>query len=198
MTYILGLTGGIASGKSTVSNYLYELGAVVLDADVLAREVVRPGTDGLGQLTAEFGHQILDSTGDLNRAALGQIIFENSEKRNLVDQILHPLILKEMLKQVDQAKEQDTDLVVLDVPLLFETHWDKYCDSVAVVDIAPQLQVERLMLRNGYSRKEAAARINSQMDPVKRRELADFVIDNNHSEEETFRQIDLILEKILP
>lgn len=197
MTYVLGLTGGIASGKSTVSNYLYEQGAVIVDADLAARQVVEPGAAGLAQLTAEFGQKIVDEAGGLDRAALGKIIFNDQKKRELVNQILHPLIKKEMLAQVKLAEHKGTSLVILDIPLLFESHCEQYCDAVLVVDVTPEVQVQRLMERNNYSKAEALARISSQMDPSTRRRLADFIVDNNGSQAETFKQVEQILEEIL-
>ncbi|KRN86978.1 dephospho-CoA kinase [Ligilactobacillus acidipiscis] len=197
MTYVLGLTGGIASGKSTVSDYLYEQGAVIIDADVVSREVVRPGAKGLSGLTAEFGQQILDEGGTLNRAALGDIIFNSKEKRDIVNGILHPLIKEEMLAQVESAAQKGTDVVVLAIPLLFESHCERYCDAVLVVDIDPNTQIQRLIERNGYTKEQAQARISSQMDPTERRKRADFVVDNNGSKEETYRQIDILLENVL-
>ncbi len=197
MTYVLGLTGGIASGKSTVSNYLYEQGAAIIDADEVAREVVRPDTEGLASLKQKFGKQIIAADGTLKRRALGEIIFNDPAQRDLVNSILHPLITKKMLGQVKAAKQRGVDLVVLDVPLLFETHGERYCDGVLVVDIDPQLQLERLIKRNGYSRQEAQARMASQMSVKERRKRADFLVDNNGSEKETYQQIDVLLEKIL-
>src|SRR5699024_12586084 len=135
MTYVLGLTGGIASGKSTVSNYLYEQGAVVIDADIVSRQVVRPGTKGFLALVSEFGKQIQNEDGTLNRAALGEIIFNDQKKRDVVNGLLHPLIKEEMLNQVKVAEEKAVDLVVLDIPLLFESKCEQYCDAVLVVDV---------------------------------------------------------------
>lgn len=197
MTYVLGLTGGIASGKSTVSNYLYEQGAVIVDADLAARQVVEPGAAGLAQLIAEFGQKIVDEAGGLDRAVLGKIIFNDQKKRELVNQILHPLIKKEMLAQVKLAEHKGASLVILDIPLLFESHCEQYCDAVLVVDVTPEVQVQRLMERNNYSKAEALARISSQMDPSTRRRLADFIVDNNGSQAETFKQVEQILEEIL-
>lgn len=197
MTYVLGLTGGIASGKSTVSDYLYEQGAVIIDADVVSREVVRPGAKGLSGLTAEFGRKILHEDGTLNRAALGDIIFNSKEKRDIVNGILHPLIKEEMLAQVESATQKGTDVVVLAIPLLFESHCERYCDAVLVADIDPNTQIQRLIERNGYTKEQAQARVSSQMDPTERHKRADFVVDNNGSKEETYRQIDILLENVL-
>ncbi|HIW88656.1 MAG TPA: dephospho-CoA kinase [Candidatus Ligilactobacillus excrementipullorum] len=197
MTYVLGLTGGIASGKSTVSNYLYEQGAVIVDADVVAREVVEPGTAGLKQLEEQFGPEIIAENGSLDRGALGQIIFNDQAKRELVNDILHPLIKEEMLAQVRAAEQKDVTLVILDIPLLFESHCERFCDSVLVVEIDPQIQLERLMSRNNLTQAEAQARVDSQMDPATRHQLADFVVNNDHEPAETYKQVDQILEDIL-
>lgn len=197
MTYVLGLTGGIASGKSTVSNYLYEQGAVVIDADIVSRQVVRPGAKGLLALVSEFGKQIQNEDGTLNRAALGEIIFNDQKKRDVVNGLLHPLIKEEMLNQVKIAEEKAVDLVVLDIPLLFESKCEQYCDAVLVVDVSPETQKGRLMRRNDFTQKEAQARIDSQMDPAERKKRADFVVDNDASEEKTYQQVDILLEDIL-
>jgi len=197
MTYVLGLTGGIASGKSTVSNYLYEQGAVVIDADIVSRQVVRPGAKGLLALVSEFGKQIQNEDGTLNRAALGEIIFNDQKKRDVVNGLLHPLIKEEMLNQVKIAEEKAVDLVVLDIPLLFESKCEQYCDAVLVVDVSPETQKGRLMRRNDFTQKEAQARIDSQMDPADRKKRADFVVNNDASEEKTYQQVDILLEDIL-
>lgn len=197
MTYVLGLTGGIASGKSTVSNYLYEQGAVVIDADIVSRQVVRPGTKGFLALVSEFGKQIQNEDGTLNRAALGEIIFNDQKKRDVVNGLLHPLIKEEMLNQVKVAEEKAVDLVVLDIPLLFESKCEQYCDAVLVVDVSPETQKGRLMRRNDFTQKEAQARIDSQMDPADRKKRADFVVNNDASEEKTYQQVDILLEDIL-
>ncbi|GEN47640.1 dephospho-CoA kinase [Ligilactobacillus pobuzihii] len=197
MTYVLGLTGGIASGKSTVSNYLYEQGAVVIDADIVSRQVVRPEAKGLLALVSEFGKQIQNEDGTLNRAALGEIIFNDQKKRDVVNGLLHPLIKEEMLNQVKFAEEKGVDLVVLDIPLLFESKCEQYCDAVLVVDVSPETQKGRLMRRNDFTQKEAQARIDSQMDPAERKKRADFVVNNDASEEQTYQQVDILLEDIL-
>lgn len=197
MTYVLGLTGGIASGKSTVSNYLYEQGAVVIDADIVSRQVVRPGAKGLLALVSEFGKQIQNEDGTLNRAALGEIIFNDQKKRDVVNGLLHPLIKEEMLNQVKIAEEKAVDLVVLDIPLLFESKCEQYCDAVLVVDVSPETQKGRLMRRNDFTQKEAQARIDSQMDSADRKKRADFVVNNDASEEKTYQQVDILLEDIL-
>jgi len=197
MTYVLGLTGGIASGKSTVSNYLYEQGAVVIDADIVSRQVVRPAAKGLLALVSEFGKQIQNEDGTLNRAALGEIIFNDQKKRDVVNGLLHPLIKEEMLNQVKIAEEKAVDLVVLDIPLLFESKCEQYCDAVLVVDVSPETQKGRLMRRDDFTQKEAQARIDSQMDPAERKKRADFVVDNDASEEKTYQQVDILLEDIL-
>lgn len=197
MTYVLGLTGGIASGKSTVSNYLYEQGAVVIDADIVSRQVVRPGAKGLLALVSELGKQIQNEDGTLNRAALGEIIFNDQKKRDVVNGLLHPLIKEEMLNQVKIAEEKAVDLVVLDIPLLFESKCEQYCDAVLVVDVSPETQKGRLMRRNDFTQKEAQARIDSQMDPAERKKRADFVVNNDASEEKTYQQVDILLEDIL-
>ena len=148
-------------------------------------------------MVSEFGKQIQNEDGTLNRAALGEIIFNDQKKRDVVNGLLHPLIKEEMLNQVKVAEEKAVDLVVLDIPLLFESKCEQYCDAVLVVDVSPETQKGRLMRRNDFTQKEAQARIDSQMDPADRKKRADFVVNNDASEEKTYQQVDILLEDIL-
>ncbi|UXC62884.1 dephospho-CoA kinase [Ligilactobacillus agilis] len=189
MTYILGLTGGIASGKSTVSAYLAQNGALIIDADLIARQVVAKRSSGLKQIVAKFGEEILTASGELDRKKLGKLVFSNKELlKNLTD-ITGPLIRAEILREIEAAKKAQVKLVVLDIPLLFETGYQTLCDKVMVVTIPSKLQLERVMKRDNLSAAEAHKRIANQLPASKRNELADVLIDNSKSVAETYQQV---------
>ncbi|MGY3724033.1 dephospho-CoA kinase [Granulicatella balaenopterae] len=187
---IVGLTGGIATGKSTISQYLLTKNIPVIDCDLIARQVVEKDTIGLQQLIAAFGEEILTDSKELNRAKLGNIIFNHQEKRQLVNQIVHPLIDVEMKKQIENYQLMNKQLVVLDIPLLFEENYQTWCDEVLVVYIPTKLQLTRLMQRNQLSQEEAKSRIHSQMPIDEKKLLANRVVDNSQSLEKTYQQVD--------
>ena len=189
MTYILGLTGGIASGKSTVSAYLAQNGALIIDADLIARQVVAKKSSGLKQIVAKFGKEILTASGELDRKKLGKLVFSNKDLlKNLTD-ITGPLIRAEILREIEAAKKAQVKLVVLDIPLLFETGYQTLCDKVMVVTIPSEVQLERVMKRDNLSAAEARKRIANQLPASKRNELADVLIDNSKSVAETYQQV---------
>ena len=189
MTYILGLTGGIASGKSTVSAYLAQNGALIIDADLIARQVVAKKSSGLKQIVAKFGGEILTASGELDRKKLGKLVFSNKDLlKNLTD-ITGPLIRAEILREIEAAKKAQVKLVVLDIPLLFETGYQTLCDKVMVVTIPSEVQLERVMKRDNLSAAEARKRIANQLPASKRNELADVLIDNSKSVAETYQQV---------
>ena len=189
MTYILGLTGGIASGKSTISAYLAQNGALIIDADLIARQVVAKRSSGLKQIVAKFGEEILTASGELDRKKLGKLVFSNKDLlKNLTD-ITGPLIRAEILREIEAAKKAQVKLVVLDIPLLFETGYQTLCDKVMVVTIPSKLQLERVMKRDNLSAAEARKRIANQLPASKRNELADVLIDNSKSVAETYQQV---------
>ncbi len=188
--YIVGLTGGIATGKSTVSDFLARLGAHIIDADKVAHEVTLPGTIGFSKLVEIFGSQIVLFDGSLDRNKLGQIVFNDKQSLNAINSIVHPLVTARIhiaLDELNQKLISDNlfKSVVLDVPLLFETRLDKICDEVWVVKINLELQIERLKRRDGYTDQEAMRRIKSQMDLMQKIALADEVIDNTGNKELT-------------
>ena len=177
---LIGLTGGIGSGKSTVAGRWVELGATEIDADVLARKVVEPNSKGLGQVVARFGAQVLDATGNLDRAKLAQIAFANTTNRKDLEQILHPLIQ-------ELAKEQVASLsgiIVYTIPLLIETDSKLSFDKVVAISCPEETRISRLLDNRAMSREDALARISSQASDVEREERADIVIDSNCSREE--------------
>ncbi|KRL03198.1 dephospho-CoA kinase [Liquorilactobacillus capillatus] len=189
MTYILGLTGGIASGKSTVSAFLKQKGAVIIDGDVIAREVVEPGTTGLTKLKSIFGESIIRTDGTLNRKLLGKTVFRDKTQLARLNAVVGPLIRERIKALIAQSRRLKYKLLVLEIPLLFEGHYEKYCDSVMAVSIPANIQVERLMKRNNLSKEEAEYRINSQMSQAERNKRADVVIDNSKQVEETLAQV---------
>ena len=189
MTYILGLTGGIASGKSTVSAYLAQNGALIIDADLIARQVVAKKSSGLKQIVAKFGGEILTASGELDRKKLGKLAFSNKELLKALTDITGPLIRAEILREIQAAKKAQVKLVVLDIPLLFETGYQTLCDKVMVVTIPSKLQLERVMKRDNLSAAEARKRIANQLPASKRNELADVLIDNSKSVAETYQQV---------
>jgi len=176
---IVGLTGGIASGKSAVADRLAELGAVIIDADLLAREVVEPGTPGLAAIVDRFGSRVLRPDGTLDRPALGAIVFADEGVRRELEAIVHPAV-RARAAQLTAAAPSDA-IVVQVIPLLVETGQQESFDRVVVVDAEPELQVERLISRNGLTRDQAFARINAQATRAQRSAAADEVVDNNGS-----------------
>ncbi|ANK59298.1 dephospho-CoA kinase [Loigolactobacillus backii] len=189
MTVILGLTGGIASGKSTVSRYLNEFGFPVVDADIIAREVVEPGTIGLQQIIATFSEAVLKADGHLNRQYLGRIVFGQSKELAKLTKITAPLIRETITKRLQLLKEKKASLIVLDVPLMFETGYDKLTDVTLLVEIPKELQLQRLMRRDQLTYTAALARINTQWPLAKKRALADVVIDNSGTVAQTKQQM---------
>lgn len=184
----IGLTGGIASGKSTVAARLAELGAMIIDADQLAREVVAPGTAGLRAVTQRFGEQILTADGSLDRAALGRVVFADPEARKDLEAIIHPAV---RARAAELAAAAPSDAVVVQViPLLVETGQEGAFDQVWVVDVDPAVQRARLRLRDGLSDADAAARIESQASRPERLSVADVVIVNDGSTEQLRSAVD--------
>ena len=187
MSKILGLTGGIACGKSTISAYLKEFGIPVIDADECSRAVVEKGSIGLEKLTEIFGNKILEKDGTLNRKALGQTVFSDSEQLSLLNSVMEPLIREEIFRRLNQ--ENNADLVVLDAPLLIEQHYDKICDFIMTIDVPKKIQLERLIERDKLSEDEAKSRIESQLSSRERNGFADVVIDSSGTVEQTRKQV---------
>jgi dephospho-CoA kinase len=172
----VGLTGGVASGKSTVSALLTELGAVVIDADLLAREVVAAGTEGLAEVVEAFGPQVLTADGELDRPAVGVIVFADEKKRRMLEAVIHPRV-RERGRQLE-ADAPPGSIVVHDIPLLVETGQPSHFDAVLVVDVPVEVQVQRMTDLRGLSREEAEARIAAQATREQRLAAATHVIDN--------------------
>lgn len=184
----IGLTGGIASGKSLVGGRLAHLGARVIDHDQLARDVVEVRTAGLSQIVDAFGTRVLAADGSLDRRRLGQIVFAHELARRQLNDIVHPLV-RQAARDLAAAAPADA-IVVQMIPLLVETGQQDDFDALIVVDVPQDVQLARLMARNGFSRSEAQARIASQASRAERLAAADFVIDNAGSIDATLAQVD--------
>jgi dephospho-CoA kinase len=193
----VGLTGSIAVGKSFVSGVLTELGCHVLDADLVARQVVERGTPGLSSLVEAFGREILTADETLDRARLGALVFADESKRRLLNSILHPLIIAAQDEQLAGWEETDPHGVgVVDAALLIESGGYKRFDKLVVVHCRPELQLERLMRRDGFSREEAERRIASQMPQAEKLRHADFRIDTSGDHADTRRQTAAVYEQL--
>jgi dephospho-CoA kinase len=197
--YLIGLTGGIASGKSTVGKRLVELGAVLVDADVLAREVVEPGAPGLADIAARFGPAVISPDGSLNRPALGAIIFSDTQKRAQLNAITHPAIWKRAKELFEEAVAADpAAIIVYDVPLLAEAAEDRPMkfDLIVVVQADVETRVDRMVSLRGMSRDDAESRIRSQISDDERVKLADVIIDSNGTLDQTIEQVDALWRSI--
>lgn len=186
----IGLTGGIATGKSTVSSMLKEKGFTIIDADVAARAVVEPGQPALDQIVRAFGPGILTEAGRLHRQKMGSIVFQDEDKRKQLNEIVHPAVRQWMLEKKDAAVSAGKKTIIYDIPLLFESKLTWMADKTLLVYTNPAEQLRRLMKRDGFTEKEARARIHSQMPINEKKALADTVIDNSDTIEETRKQLD--------
>ncbi|KAK3155079.1 hypothetical protein QOZ80_2BG0198580 [Eleusine coracana subsp. coracana] len=193
---LVGLTGGIASGKSTVSNLFKDAGVPVVDADIVARDVVRKGTGGWRKIIKTFGNDILLESGEIDRARLGQIVFSDPEKRRLLNRLLAPHISSAIFWETAKLWMKGSKVIVLDIPLLFETKMDRWTHPVIVVWVDPQTQIERLMSRDGCSEEQAHNRINAQLALDWKKSEADIVINNSGSLDDTKEQFQEVLRKV--
>lgn len=195
---VIGLTGGIASGKSTVTALLKEKGAVIIDADKIAREIMSKGEPAWFEVLNYFGDEILnDDRSDIDRKKLASIVFSDKAKLEALNNITHPKIIEEIKKQVEEYKKAGKKIIVIDAALLIEAGLDKIVDEVWVVAANEDIQLQRLMAREkDITKDEAVKRIKSQMPLAEKLKFADRVIDNNSSIEETKNQVDKIWTKI--
>ncbi|MDV2684802.1 dephospho-CoA kinase [Alkalihalophilus lindianensis] len=191
----IGLTGGIASGKSTVSNWLNEWGYPIIDADKIAREVVEPGESAYQEIVRHFGKEILLEDQSINRKKLGSIIFNDEHERKALNGIVHPAVRKKMLAQKERYEASGHQTVIFDIPLLFESDLFHLVDKVMLVYVDEQTQLERLINRDQAGKEDALARISSQFPLKDKRERADAVINNSGSLEETASQVKMILNQ---
>ena len=193
----VGLTGGIASGKSTVARMLVEKGAVLIDFDELTREVEEPDKPAWREIVRHFGEAVLLPDRRIDRGKLGEIVFADPVKRRILNDIVHPAVFAEWRGRLTEIKQRQPDAVVLsDIPLLIEAGLEKMVDLVLLVCIPPEEQIRRLMARNGFSREEAERRISAQMPIVQKIPRADRVIRNEGSIEETAREVERIWEEL--
>ena len=191
----VGLTGGVASGKSAVAALLRELGAVVIDSDQLAREVVEPGSPGLAAVVEEFGETVLTGDGHLDRAALGSLVFGDEASRRRLEGILHPLIRARAAEA--EAEAGSGALVVHDIPLLVETGQADRFDAVLVVDVPVETQVERMVRDRGWSAEDARSRVAAQADREERRAVATHVIDNTGTHDDLRERVTEVVGELV-
>lgn len=195
--YRIGLTGSIATGKSTVTNMLKELGAFVIDCDKTARDVVAPGTRGLAKIEEAFGKEAIAADGFMDRVYIGDLVFRNPEMKKRLENILFPLIFEALDEELLRLeREGATPVVFLDMPLLYEVKYDSYVDEVWLVYVPFEVQLSRLMKRNGYTKEEALLRIHSQISVDKKKSLAQQVIDNSGTLEDTKEQVRSLWERL--
>ncbi len=193
---IIGLTGGIATGKSTAAEYLKEKGARIIDADQISHQISHRGEKGWQLVVDEFGDQILKDNGEFDRDKLGEIVFSDPQKRKKLESLLHPLIIYEMKEQAHQYLKND-EIVVFMAPLLYEAGLDRFCDQIWVISSSEAEQIKRMEKRNNFSREEALNRIKAQMPLAEKEEKADVVIENNSTIADLKNKIDLYWEKVL-
>lgn len=193
MKQVIGVTGGIASGKSNVLGVIKELGYPVIDCDSIAHRLAQKGESVYNRIIEVFGNDYLLEDGNLNRKKLGNLIFHDAASKELLNQISHPLIHNEVVKEINKIKD---GLVFIDVPLLYESGFDSLCDKVICVYLDKKLQIERLMERDKIDMDYANSKISSQMDLNKKKDLADYIIDSKGSFDETKCQVLKILEEI--
>lgn len=204
MTRVIGLTGGIGTGKSTVSSMLEQLGALVIDSDRIVHELQAPGAPLLREIAAAFGEGVIRPDGSLDRAAVGERVFRDEEARRKLNAIVHPAVGRETARRLEAARASGVPLVVLDIPLLFETRLHGTAsranlgvEAVVVVYAPPALQVQRQVERNGYGREEAERRVAAQIPIDEKRAQADYVIDNSGTLEETRRQVEALYRRLV-
>ncbi len=186
---VVGLTGGIASGKSTVSRMFRDAGIPVICADELADEVVKPGSAALDKIRQTFGDEFIDSEGNLNRAAMARLVFKDKSKRQDLESIIHPRVAEEQRKLIRQFAVQGHNIVVVDVPLLYENGLEDSFDMILVAYVPPEVQIQRLIARDRVTDKEARSRLDAQLPIDKKKKLAGRIIDNTGPVEHTREQV---------
>jgi dephospho-CoA kinase len=195
MTTIIGLTGGIASGKSTVSNIFKKRGFSIIDADIAAKIVVEPGEGAYDEIVEFFGKDILLEDGKINRKKLGSIIFHEEEKREALNRIVHPAVRERMNDWKEKAIADGKNTIIYDIPLLYESKLTNLVEKVVVVYVNEAFQLQRLIERNDLTKMEAKARIKSQLPLEDKKKWADALVDNNGTMDQTEKQIDDIIGK---
>ncbi len=195
---IVGLTGGIATGKSTVSRLLVARGAALIDADQVARDVVQPGTAGLTAVLQHFGEHLRLSTGELDRRALGALVFSDRAQLRALEQLLHPMIRAAIDARITQLRNQTSAPILIDAALLVEMQVHQRCDVVVVVRCGVETQLRRLMARDGLDEASARLRLAAQATDAVRLAAADHVIDNSHGLQELEQQVDALWQRLQP
>ncbi len=193
MKVIVGITGGISSGKSTISNYLIKNGYFVIDADEISHKITEKGNAALEKIREAFGNDVFTLSNELNRQALGNKIFADEQKRKELNDIIHPVVLNEIKNIISSSSEE---LIFIDVPLLFEAKYNEICDYTIVVYVDYDIQIDRLCKRNNISVSDAKIRIEAQMPLSEKIKLADYVINNASTEEESYNQLEKIINQI--
>ncbi len=196
MTKVIGLTGGIGSGKSTVSQLLAELGAVILDADKIGHEAFKPNTEAWSEVVATFGREILAPNGEVDRKKLGEIVFSNSESLSRLNQIMHPRMYNIMKAQIEEYRRQGVDVVVLEAAILIEANWTPLVDEVWVTIAPKDMVLERLKKQRGLVEEQTLARIRSQLSLEERVKHADVVINNDGGFDEIKAKVKELWERL--
>ncbi|MDD4362832.1 MAG: dephospho-CoA kinase [Atribacterota bacterium] len=188
---VVGLTGGIVTGKSTVAKIFQQLGAIIIDADLIARQMVLPGRKSWKMIIKNFGKEILNENNEIDRKKMADIVFSDNRKLKLLNSITHPEIINNIKKKIKEIKNNSENerICIIDIPLLFETKTDNIMDKIIVVYLDREQQLTRLKTRNGLNNDEAIKRIESQMPMQDKIKLADYVIDNSKSIENTKEQV---------
>ena len=189
MTFVLGITGGIATGKSSVVQHFIDLGFPVVDADIIARHLLDQNEQAYNEVVKVFGSEILQENGEINRQALGALVFNHPDKLKQLDELMAPFLQESILAAIKQAS-QNQKLVIVDVPLMYEKGYDEWMDQVALVYCTPNQQLKRLMQRNQLTEKEAKQRIDSQLPIEMKKLLAEVVFDNSNDLTQTIQQVD--------
>lgn len=189
MAFVLGITGGIATGKSSVVQHFIDLGFPVVDADIIARHLLDQNEQAYNEVVKVFGSEILQENGEINRQALGTLVFNHPDKLKQLDELMAPFLQESILAAIKQAS-QNQKLVIVDVPLMYEKGYDEWMDQVAVVYCTPNQQLKRLMQRNQLTEKEAKQRIDSQLPIEMKKLLAEVVFDNSNDLTQTIQQVD--------
>lgn len=189
MTFVLGLTGGIASGKSLVTSIFLKEKIPVVDGDLVSRKIVEKNSPALKEIVAYFGEDILQVDGTLNRKILGKRVFAKKELLQKLNDIMGPYLRNAFLKEINGAKEKNIPLIVLDIPLLYEENYDQYCEQVMVVWVPENIQKNRLMKRDQLTETEAEKRMASQLSLNEKKRLGDIIIDNSATKRKTEEQV---------
>ncbi|MBZ4665869.1 dephospho-CoA kinase [Mahella sp.] len=192
---IIGLTGGIGSGKSTVAGILADNGAYVIDADKVGHEVYYKGGEAWDAVVEAFGTDILNENADIDRRKLAAIVFHDNEKLNILNDIVHPLIVQEVLRRIDNARSKGVELVVVEAALLIEAGWHEMVDEVWLITADQEIRLHRIMQRDGISIEEARLRMQSQMPDDERAEYADIIIVNDDGIEDLKRKVKEALQR---